>query len=86
MALYSFIVEHEGETFTTQFAGESVEEATRSFFAHPMAAAASPALKPDHIIYIHPMKDLINTWAVCAGEEGRYACITAVRVEEEPGV
>lgn len=83
MALYSFIVEHEGETFTTQFTGTSVREAAESFFSHPMAANASPSLSSEHIIYVTPMTDLINTWAVGAGSEGRYVSITAVRVEEK---
>jgi hypothetical protein len=85
MALYSMVVEHEGKSFTTQIAGRSIEEAVRAFFARPMAASISPALTPEDIIYVTPMEGLVNTWAVCAGREGRYVSITAVRAVEEPG-
>jgi predicted trehalose synthase len=44
MALYSLLVEHEGESFSTQVAGTSAEEAVRRFFAHPIAKAVSPVL------------------------------------------
>jgi hypothetical protein len=82
MALYSMVVEHEGKSFTTQVTGGSVQDAARSFFANSMAASLAPALKPEHILYVHPMEGLVNTWAVCAGLEGRYVSITAVKVEE----
>ena len=84
MATYSLIVEHDGQTFTTQFSGATVQEAIQSFFAHPVAASASPALRPEHIIYVRPMEGLVNTWAASAGLDGRYVSITAVRVEEHP--
>jgi len=84
MALYSFVVEHEGETFTTQVPGHSISEAAQYFFSAPMAASLSPPLLPEHIIYVHPMQGLVNTWAVCAGHQGRYVSITAVKVDEVP--
>lgn len=86
MALYSMLVEHEGESFSTQVAGASAEEAVRCFFAHPVAKAVSPVLGPQDILYVTPMTDLVNLWAACAGREGRYVSITVARTVEQQEV
>jgi len=85
MALYSMLVEHEGESFSTQFDGSTVEDAVRAFLAHSLARSTSPPLGPQDIIYITPMTDLVNIWAVCAGKNGRYVNITVARTEAQQG-
>ena len=85
MPLYSMLVEHEGGSFSTQFEAESVEAAVYEFFAHVMAKSMSPALSPADIIYITPMTDLVNMWAICAGRAGQYVTITAVLTQESQG-
>lgn len=82
MTLYSMHVEHEGESFSAQFASESAEDAVRSFFAHPVAKSISPALGLDDVIYVTPMTGLVNLWAACAGRDGRYVRITIVMTAE----
>ena len=86
MALYSLLVEHEGESFSTQVAGTSAEEALRRFFAQPIARAVSPVLGPQDILYVTPMTDLVNLWTACAGREGRYVSITVARTVEQQEV
>jgi hypothetical protein len=84
MALYALVATGSGKEFTTQFSASSAQEAVRSFFAHPMAASISPALATEDILYVTPMEGLVNTWAACAGKEGRYVSITVVQVHEVP--
>lgn len=85
MALYSLFVEHEGKPFSTQMSASSAQEVAASFFSHPMAKAVSPALEAKDIIYVTPMEDLVNAWAICAGREGRYVSITCFRTEMQQG-
>lgn len=85
MALYSLYVEHEGEPFSTQFSAPSVEEVASSFFGHPMAKSLTPVLEAEDILYITPLTDLVNAWAICAGRDGHYVSITCFRTEERQG-
>ncbi|CAN7529721.1 hypothetical protein LJR074_003745 [Acidovorax sp. LjRoot74] len=86
MALYTLLVQPEGESFGTQCEGANVEKAVHAFFAHQVAEALSPKLGPEHIMYITPMEGLVNVWAVCAGRHGRYTKITVVRSEGIQGI
>jgi hypothetical protein len=85
MALYSLFVEHEGKPFSTQMSAPSAREVAESFFSHPMAKSLAPALEAQDIIYVTPMENLVNAWAICAGREGRYISITCFRTEQEQG-
>ncbi len=79
MPLYALLIEHEGKSFSTQVEGASAQAAIQSFFSHPIAKSMSPVLGPQDIIYITPMTDLVNMWAVCAGKVGRYVSVTVVK-------
>jgi hypothetical protein len=80
------LVEHEGSSFATQVDAESVEAAASGFFSHAMAKSLSPALTPADIIYITPMTDLVNMWAICAGRAGQYVTITAVLTQQPEAI
>jgi hypothetical protein len=85
MALYSLFVEHEGKPFSTQLTAASAAEAATEFFSNAMAKTLSPALEAEDILYVTPMEDLVNAWAICAGRNGHYVSIACFRTEEQQG-
>lgn len=86
MALYSLIVEHEGKSYTTQVRAESATQAVAEYFSriYPASSAgafgpSAPLLNATNIIYVTPMEGLVNLWAACAGNEGRYVSVVCAR-------
>jgi hypothetical protein len=85
MPVYSLFIEHEGKSFSTQFAAESANEAILQFLGHPLAASTQPALAVKDLIYVTPMEGMVNLWAACAGRDGRYVSITCARTVARQG-
>jgi hypothetical protein len=86
MALYSILVEHEGESFSTQLTADSVELAVHQFFSSPVATSTTPHLSNQHLLYVTPMEGLTNAWAACAGHDGHYVSLTCFRTEQAQNV
>lgn len=82
MNLYSLVIEHEGKSYTTQIEAESERGAVAQYLASIYSRTAkqafgpsAPSLDVEDIIYVTPMQDLVNLWAVSVGRAGRYLSV-----------
>jgi hypothetical protein len=92
MALYSLFIEHEGKSYTTQVRADSAVRAVREYFSRMYAISgaeifgpSAPTLNSKDIIYVTPMEGLVNSWAACAGREGRYVSLICARTVSRQG-
>jgi hypothetical protein len=88
MALYSLVVESEGNSYSTQVAAESARMAVNEYFrnVYPRSSAeafglTAPILSAQDILHIRPMDGLVNMWVCCAGREGKYVSVVCSRTE-----
>jgi hypothetical protein len=86
MDLYSLVLEHKGNSFTTQVHAPSAEEAVAAFFSGTYPSlrqqafgSAAPSLGSADIIYVTPMTGLVNSWSASVGREGQYVSVVCTR-------
>ena len=67
--LFTLVVDHSGQSYTTQVEAPSANEAVGIFFdsVYPRSkvkafGAAAPDLTSQDVIYVTPMNGLVNVW------------------------
>ena len=85
MAVFTLVAEYQGKSFTCQVIGSSAEEAVSIFLSsvypnarHTGLGPQAPELTDADVIYITPMTDLVNVWAVSIGKSGKYVSAACV--------
>jgi hypothetical protein len=92
MAVFTLVAEYQGKSFACQVIGSSAEEAVSLFLSsvYPNACQTglgpqAPELTDADVIYITPMTNLVNVWAVSTGKSGKYVSVVCVLTAAQAG-
>lgn len=92
MAVFTLVAQYQGKSFTCQVIGSNAEEVVSLFLStiYPHTCRTglgpqAPELTDADVIYITPMIDLINVWAVSIGKSGKYVSVACVLTASQAG-